>query len=54
MSVQNYTERMSCSKETKDRILNDCKREYLKNHPEMRGIPLSQGFLLDKISRYYL
>lgn len=38
----------------KKRLLDNCKKEYLFHHPEMKGIPLSQNFLLGKVIDFYL
>ena len=40
--------------ETKKRLVDNCKKEYLHHHPEMKGIPLSQDFLLGKVIDFYL
>lgn len=46
--------RLVCSSETKILILNDCKEEYLRHHPEMRKVPISQEKILYEVARYYL
>ncbi len=51
---KNYTERLTCSKETKKRILKDCVDEYLKWHPEMKGVLITQGFILEKMVDFFL
>ena len=35
-------------------ITDDCVREYLKHHPEMKGAKISQNHILNQISSYYL
>ena len=54
MSNRNYTDFLKCSKETKDQIMNDCVAEYLKHHPEHDGLKITQGFMLKRLSEYYL
>jgi hypothetical protein len=46
--------KLSCAKETSDLLLIECKEEFLKNHPEMKGMFLSQNFILLKVTNYYL
>ena len=54
MGVRNYTVHLTCSKETKDLILNNCVEEFVKHHKEFRGMKISQGLILKKIAEYYL
>lgn len=49
-----YSERLTCSKSTKDLILKNCTTIFLKEHPEFKGINISQGFILRRIAEYYL
>ena len=49
-----YSERLSCSKTTKKLILNDCIKEYLVYHPELKGLRITQSFILSKIARHYV
>ncbi|MCX6709793.1 MAG: hypothetical protein NTV63_02445 [Candidatus Woesearchaeota archaeon] len=49
-----YNDRISCSSKDKKRLISDCQKIYLKHHPEMSGIRLTQGFMLKKIIDYYL
>ena len=51
---RNYTERLSCSTETKQLIMEECKSEFLKFNPKFRGFNLSQGFMLRRIAEHYL
>lgn len=54
MKETNYSERLCCSPEVKKRIMIKCKQEFLKHHPEMIGLNLTENFMLDKISVYYM
>ncbi len=45
---------LTCSQETKDLILNECAEEFIKHHPELNGMKVSQGFILKKITEFYL
>lgn len=49
-----YECHLTCSKETKKLIIEDCKKEFLKHHPEFKGMSISCGFLLKKIGVYYI
>lgn len=46
--------RLSVTQETKDLIVNQCRKEFLKNYPNMRGVFLSEDFLVDRVGKYYL
>ena len=50
----NYSERMSCSKETKDLIMNECVKEFIFHHPEFEGSNITQGFMLRKLAEFYI
>jgi len=49
-----YEVHLTCSKEDKEKILTRCAQLYKKAHPQFEGVPLSQGFLINKIVEYYL
>lgn len=51
---KNCSERITCSVSTKDLLLDECKQEYLKHHPEMEGVILTQSFLVRKVIDFYL
>lgn len=51
---RNYTDLLRCSKETKERIMKDCVLEFKSHHPDFADQKISQGFILNKISRFYL
>ena len=51
---RNYECQINCSKETKKLLTEDCIEEYLSYHPEMRGINITQGFILRKVIEHYL
>ena len=36
------------------KLLDQCKKEYLKNHPEMQCIPISRRKIIYEIANYYL
>jgi hypothetical protein len=50
----NYSERVLCSKETKIRIENECKEEFIRNNPDFDGMVISNGFMIQKVVEYYL
>ena len=50
----NYTEMLRCSKKTKALIMTDCKKEFLKHHPELIGTKITQGQILIQIAIFYL
>lgn len=46
--------KFNCHNNTKELIMNDCKESFLKHHPEMKGIHLSENFILYKLAMFYL
>lgn len=51
---KNYTVKVSCSKETKHLLTDDCVKEFLDHHPEMIGKHITQGHILRQVVEYYL
>lgn len=49
-----HSQRIICSKYNKDRLKEDVREEYLKHHPEMKDVKLSENFLVTKLIDYYL
>lgn len=54
MSDRQYSVHMTCSSEVKDMIMIECKKDFLRYHPEFKGMKMSQGFMLRKIAETYL
>jgi hypothetical protein len=47
------TKNIRITKETDD-LLEKCRLEYLKHHPEMRHVPLSYDKILYEIAFFYM
>ena len=45
---------LAVSKETHDLVINECVEEFYRQHPNMRGIPISQDYIILRMARYYL
>jgi len=43
-----------CDDETYQMITVDCRREYLKHHPEMLGSNITQKHILHQLAKFYL
>lgn len=54
VNEKHYTERLACSKSTKNLIIDDCSKLFLEAHPELRGMTITQNFILRKIAEFYL
>jgi len=50
--VQQVTLRVE--KEDYDILMDQCKRLFVKDHPEFEGMKLSQKFMFKKVIRHYL
>ena len=49
-----YTGKLCCSLTNKKLLMEECKIEFLKHHPDFEGMTLTQDFMLTKIIEYYL
>ncbi len=49
-----YKHHLTCSKETKDMILNDCVKEFLGHHPEFEQMNITSGFILRRLAEFYI
>jgi len=49
-----YGEKLSCSKDTKNLIMSQCVDEFLRHHPELKGINVTQNMILNHIGNFYL
>lgn len=47
------TRRLTCDEETYKLIMQDCVKEFRKNHPEFEGKPIHQNHILRQIAKYY-
>lgn len=54
INSKNYTEKISCSKETKLLLMNECIELYMKHHPEMKGKTVTQGHIERQVIEFYL
>jgi hypothetical protein len=54
MGKNNLSERLSCTKETKSLIMDECVKEFLKNNPKFECINITHNFILNRIAKYYL
>jgi hypothetical protein len=46
--------KLSVTPKTRKMIVSDCVKEYLKHHPEMRNIEITQDKIAFEVARYYL
>ncbi len=49
-----WKSRLTISRSTKELIMVKCKDEFLKHHPEMSGINITENFMAVQIAEYYL
>lgn len=47
------TRRLTCDEETYKLIMQDCVKEFRRNHPEFEGKPIHQNHILRQIAKYY-
>jgi polyphosphate kinase 2 (PPK2 family) len=39
---------------TRELVRNECKKEFLRHHPEFEGMLITDDFIIKKIAEYYL
>ena len=39
---------------TKNRLMSECVDAFIKDHPEFDHFHITQDFILDKVTKYYL
>lgn len=49
-----YIERIVCSPSTRKLLEKECRAEFLKHHPDMKGVRLSNDYILRRVCNYYL
>ena len=54
INSKNYTQKISCSEETKNLLENNCIKLYLKHHPENIGMKITHGHILRQVIDFYL
>jgi len=54
ISEKKYIEKLSCSKSTKKLIMQDCIKEFLRHHPELKGMNITQNIILRNMAEFYL
>jgi hypothetical protein len=54
MSRSKYNMRMAMSLETYNKISNDCVKRFLEDNPEFKNVKITQNFILNRISDFYL
>ena len=52
--MKRYTERMCCSKKTRDLIMGECVKEFIENNPEFKDVQVTQEMILKRLAEYYL
>ena len=51
--VKNYT-KLSVDITTKKLVMTDCKKQFLKKHPEMLGLNITEDFMIKQLALDYL
>lgn len=50
----NNCESIKVEKEDKKEMMHECVELFLEEHPEMRGMKISQKFMFKKLVKFYL
>ena len=46
--------KLTVSPETKEKLMNDCVKEFLIHHPELKGMNITEEFIEIQIIEHYL
>ena len=49
-----YSVKLTVSESTKKLINEDCKEEFIKHHPELKGMKITENFIVRQIADFYL
>jgi len=49
-----YVRHIRVSSASLERLRGEVKKEFLKHNPQFEGLPLPDGFLIEKVLLYYL
>lgn len=49
-----YSVKLTVSESTKKLITEDCKNEFLKHHPELQGMKITENFIIRQLADFYL
>lgn len=49
-----YKKRLNVSEKTFDKVTNHCVKEFLKHHPEMRGLNITHNLIVNQLADFYL
>ena len=53
-NAKTYSVKLTVSESTKKLILDECKEEFLKHHPEIKGMKITENFIVRQIADFYL
>ncbi len=49
-----YRVRLTVSESTKDMVMNECREEFIRHHPELKGMKITENFIIRQIAEFYL
>ena len=49
-----YSVKLTVSESTKKLVNTECREEFLKHHPEIKGMKITENFIVRQIADFYL
>ncbi len=49
-----YSVKLTVSESTKKLICNECKEEFIKHHPELKGMKITENLIVRQIAEHYI
>lgn len=46
--------KLTISSETKEKLMNECVKEFLIHHPELKGMKITEEFIARQVIEHYL
>ena len=51
---KSYSFKLTVSESTKKLIMEECKKEFCLHHPELKGMKITENFIVRQIAEFYL
>lgn len=51
---KSYSVKLTVSESTKSMVVEECKKEFLTHHPEIKGMKITENFIVRQLAEFYL
>ncbi len=53
-SEKSYSVKLTVSSSTKNLVVEHCIKEFLNHHPELKGMKITENFIVRQLAQFYL